>query len=288
MIAALWLALGETARVRWDAAPTRAGVGEPIVVGLVVEHPAGARASLPQGWLEGELSWALAAPERLDAASTPEATRWRVELASLEAGERALPQAPVVVELRDGAKAELEQVPSTIVFAAELLEGEDAPRTPRDFRPVEPENAGWSWPWIAAGGALLVAAGALAGWLLRGRRRETELPPSAAARIAALGARNLDDAQVVRELHYELTALVREELDRRDGVTRRALTDEEWLASAEARLPAEAAQELNELFRSAVALKYGGAKATAWAVRDNLARAQRALDAASNLPRSAA
>lgn len=288
MIAALLLAFAETARVRWETTPSRAAVGEPIVVSLVVEHPAGARASLPQGWLDGELSWALAAPERLEAASTPGATRWRVELASLEAGERELPQVQALVELGDGTKAELEQVATKVQFAAELLEGEDAPRAPRDFRPAEPESAGWSWPWIAAGGALLVAAGALAGYLLRGRRREVEAPPSVAARIASLGSRNLDDAQVVREVHYELTALVRERLDERDGVVRRALTDEEWLARAEASLPAEATQELGELFRSARALKYGGAKATAWAVRDNLARAQRALDAVEKSPRSAA
>ena len=288
MIAALLVVWAETARVRWEAAPSRAAVGEPIVLSLAVEHPAGARASLPQGWLDGDYSWALAAPERLEAASTPEATRWRVELASLEAGERELPQVQAVVELGDGAKAELEQVATKIAFAAELLEGEDAPRAPRDFRPAEPENAGWSWPWVAAGGALLVAAGALAGYLLRGRRRELEAPPSVAARIAALGSRNLDDAQVVREVHYELTALVREQLDARDGVTRRALTDEEWLARAGANLPAESAQELGELFRSARVLKYGGAKATAWAVRDNLARAQRALEAAEKSPRSAA
>ena len=286
MIAALFLAWAELARVRWEAAPARAGVGEPIVVSLVVEHPEGARASLPQEWLDAELSWALVAPGRLDATSTPQATRWRVELASLEPGERELPQGPVQVELAGGTKAELEQVPTMVAFAGELLEGEDAPRAPRDFRPAAPEDAGWSWPWVAAGGALLVAVGALAGWLLRGRRRESEAPPSVAARIAALGQRNLDDAQVVREVHYELTALVREELDRRAGVVRRALTDDEWLARSQ--LTTEVAQELGELFGSARSLKYGGAKATAWAVRDNLARAQRALEAADGSPRSAA
>lgn len=292
MIAALVLALfaqdGASVRVRWEAQAEQASVGEAVSALLVVEHPAGARARLPAEWAETDYSWLELAPARLDASSSATETRWRVELASLEAGERELPQVAVEVELSGGAQAKLEHEARSLRFRPALFDGEDAPREPRDFRPAEPEESAASWMTYALAGVALVATGAVLGWLLRRRRELVAPPPSAAARLAELGTRKLDDPAIVRELYYDLSEIVRGELDVRAGVRRAALTDEEWLASARGALDAAASTALEELLLACRGAKYAAARPTEWAVREDLARAARVLDSGPTDTRSAA
>lgn len=292
MIVALLLAVlaqdGASVRVRWETQAEQAGVGEAIPALLVVEHAAGARARLPAEWAETDYSWLELAPARLDASSSATETRWRVELASLEAGERELPQVAIEVELPSGAKAELEHVARSLRFRPALFDGEDAPREPRDFRPAEPEEAAASWVTYALAGLALMATGVVVGWLLRRRREPMAPPPSAAARLAELGTRKLDDPAIVRELYYDLSRLVRSELDARASRRREAMTDEEWLASARGALDAAASTALEELLLACRGAKYAAARPTEWAVREDLARAARVLDSASTGARSAA
>lgn len=294
MIATLvlaWFAQGAAlapARVRWELAAASAGVGEGVEALLVVEHAPGARARLSADWADSDYSWLELSPARLDGGSSASATRWRVELASLEAGERELPQPAIEVELPGGTKATLEYEVRSLRFQPALFDGEDAPREPRDFRPADPEQTAPSWTWYAAGGLALALAGVACGWLLRSRRKPVEPPPSAAARLAQLGTRKLDDPAVVRELYYDLSRLVRGELDARAGERRDAHTDEEWLASARIALAPEVATALEELLVSCRGAKYAAARPTEWAVREDLSRAARVLEGAASGARSAA
>lgn len=286
-----WLAQDATpapARVRWELAAASVGVGEGVEALLVVEHAAGARARLSPDWSDNDYSWLELSPARLDVGSSRTETRWRVELASLEAGERELPQPAVEVDLPGGTKATLEYAPRSLRFQPALFEGEDAPREPRDFRAAESEDSAAHWTWYVAGGLALALAGAACGWLLRSRRKPVELPPSATARLAELGTRRLDDSAVVRELYYDLSLLVRGELDARAGVRREACTDEEWLASARKMLAPEVATTLEQLLLSCRGAKYAAARPTEWAVREDLTRAAQVLDGAGGGARGAA
>jgi len=294
VIAALVLALfaqegaESVARARWDISAAQAGVGEGVAAVLVVEHPPGARARLAPDWADSDSSWLELAPARLDARSSANETRWKIELASLEAGERDLPQPPVEIELPGGAKATVEHEARALRFEPALFDGEDAPREPRDFRPAGPEETATSWTWLAAGAVAIALVGAACGWLLRARRKPAEPPPSAAARLAELGTRKLEDPAIVRELYYDLSRLVRSELDARSGVRRDAWTDEEWLAGVRDSLAPEAATALAELLMSCRGAKYAAARPTEWAVREDLARAARVLEGAVGAARSAA
>jgi len=294
VIAALVLALlaqdgaAPVARVRWETSAATAGVGEGVAAELIVEHESGARARLAPDWADGDYSWLELAPARLDARSSAGETRWKIELASLEAGERELPQVELEVELASGVKARVEHQARALRFQPALFDGEDAPREPRDFRPAGPEEAATSWTWLAAGLVVTALAGAACGWLLRARRKPAEPPPSAAARLAELGTRKLDDPAIVHELYYELSRLVRGELDARSGARRDAWTDEEWLAGVRDSLAPEAASALAELLLACRGAKYAAARPTEWAVREDLARAARVLEGATGAARSAA
>jgi hypothetical protein len=288
--AAIVLALGlqGTPSARWELAGDRAAVGEALRATLVVEHGAEQRAKLAADWLGADYSWLELEPARLDAASSATQTRWRVRLASLEAGERDLPRPQVELAESDGRTSNVEAELARARIQPVLFEGEDAPREPRDFRAADGEASTTSWPWLLAGGLAIAALAGFVGWKLRGRATVTPQEPSAAAQLAQLGVRKLDEASAVRELYYELTALVRRELDRRAGESRAACTDEEWAARVARTVDAECGQALSELVANARHVKYGGARPTEWAVREDLARAERVLGATGAAARSAA
>lgn len=300
MIAALLLALWAQGRdsdaallaeppvAHWEAASKAAAVGEPLALTLVVQHAPAARCTLGPDWLEYDYSWLELAPARLDPTGAASETRWRVQLASLEAGARELPTPQLSVELPGGGKAAVVWQPASLEFGAALAQEEDVPRPPRDFRPVGSEPRGSPWLWSVLAGLALLVAGVLAGWWLRARRERPVPQPSSAQRLAALRARDLDDAETVRELHYELTALLRGEIDQRHGASRAALTDDEWLAQVAGRFDAESASELAELVAASRAAKYGAARPTRWAVEESLSRAQRVLESPPEPVRSAA
>ncbi|MBM3989813.1 MAG: hypothetical protein FJ298_02275 [Planctomycetes bacterium] len=294
MIAALVLALwaqdgaAPLARVRWETSAATAGVGEGVAMELVVEHESGARARLAADWADSDYSWLELAPARLDARTNASETRWKIELASLEAGERELPRVQVDIELPSGVKARVEHEARTLRFAPALFDGEDAPREPRDFRPAGPEEVAGLSTWLTVCAVATALLGAACGWLARGRRKSEAPPPSAAARLAELSTRQLDDPSIVRELYYDLSRLVRGELDARAGTRRAAWTDEEWFSGVRDALAPDVASALEELLASCRGAKYAAARPTQWAVREDLARAARVLEGAAPTPRSAA
>ena len=277
-----------TPAARWELGGDSAAVGEALSATLVVEHGADQRATLAADWLAADYSWLELEPARLDAASSATQTRWRVRFASLEAGERELPRPQVELVELDGTKSNVAAALARARFAPALFEGEDAPRAPRDFRSADADASSADWPWLLAGGLAIAALAGMLGWKLRGRAQPVSQEPSAEARLAQLGARKLDDASEVREIYYELTALVRSEVDRRAGESRSACTDEEWVGRVAGTLEAETARALGELVANARAAKYGGARPTEWAVREDLARAEKVLRASQPPQRSAA
>lgn len=289
-IAAFMLAaLSQGAPVaRWELGSANAAVGEALSATLVVEHGSGQRATLAADWLATDYSWLELEPARLDATSSATQTRWRVRFASLEAGERELPRVQVELVELDGKKSNVETAPANARFAPVLFEGEDVAREPRDFRAAESDAASATWPWLLAGGLAIAAFAGFVGWKLRGRAKPAPSGPSAEARLGQLGTRKLDDAGAVRELYYELTALVRSELDARTGESRSACTDEEWVVRVAGTLDAESLRALDELIANARSAKYGGARPTEWAVREDLLRAEKVLHAAQTGQRSAA
>jgi hypothetical protein len=274
--------VGVVTGARWEVSAARVEAGEPFEATLVVEHRRGETVEVDFAPLEADAGWLLLGPpERVHGepqrlAGT--AARWSARLAAFEPGERELPLPRVTLADAGGAREELAVRGASVDVAGALAPGEDAPRPPRGFRPADVERAGWPWPWLTAAAALLPVLAALA-WLALRRRAPPPAPATARERLERLGQRDLDAPAQVRELHYELTALVREELDRRAGASRAALTDEEWLAAAAASLPVEAAAELAALLRASAEVKYGAHQPTPWAVRETLERARRVLAA---------
>ncbi|MCC7012205.1 MAG: hypothetical protein IT454_06580 [Planctomycetes bacterium] len=281
-------AVAEGAHARWELARAQAEVGEPLALTLIVEHAPDARVELGLEALEVDTSWIADGPPSLQADTLATQTRYTWALASLEAGERTLPEVQLAVEAANGRKQAVAFAPTQVTFSAALGSGEDQPRPAREFRPVEPEQAQSRLPWVIAASAVLALAAALATWLLRRRRPQAAPPPSALERVEALATRDLDSPEVVRELHYELTALVRAEFDARASLARDWATDDEWLASVSPTLDETTAARLRAILSSSRDVKYGAAQPTAWAVRETLAEAREVLRAVLPANRSAA
>jgi hypothetical protein len=273
---------GGASGARWELSAARVQAGEPFDATLVVEHEAGAKVEIDAAALAADVAWlelepARAIPPQEPTGLDPATSRWRVSLACLEPGSRELPALALAVVGPLGERRALQPASATVEVEGVLAPDEDAPRPALGFRPLEPERAGSILPWLLA--AALVPALAAAAWLATRRRPPPAAPPTALERLERLGARDLESPAAVRELHYELTALVREELDRRQGQSRGALTDAEWLSSAGATLAPESARELSELLRASEAVKYGLHQPTHWAVRETLERARKLLAA---------
>jgi len=267
-------------RAHWEVAEGSVEVGEPFEARLIVEHPAGARASVDASALDADSSWVALAPPRLvpeqDAGTfDAERTLWRWTIASLEPGARDLPALEITLEEPDGGKRNLAVDAAQVAVASALAPDEDAPRPAKEFRPVEPLATTSTWTWILAGCVVLLAlAVAVLVWALMRRKPALAAPPSSLARIEALAQRDMNSPDVVRALHYELTALLREHVDREQRAPRSALTDEEWLPAAREQLGADAAEELAEILRASRAVKYGPEVPTQWAVSEVLERAK--------------
>lgn len=281
-----------TATARWEleaGLDTRSiAVGELFDAMLVVQHPAGARASFVDGVLDQDSSWLTGSAPRITADSTGETTRWSWELASLEPGQRDLPKFEIALVFPDGRSERVEFATTQMNFAGVLGENEDAPRAALEFRPALPEDAATPSMWIALAGALLAAA-AVGVWWWKSRRRGIPAPaPSALDRVRELETRDLENAEVVRVLHYELTALLRAECDARAQSSRTALTDDEWFAAVEPTVPSAVASALRDVFAASRAVKYGFAHPTHWAVRETLQHAALALTKFDEVERSAA
>jgi hypothetical protein len=91
----------------------------------------------------------------------------------------------------------------------------------------------------------------------------------------------------VRAAHYELTRLLREAADRGQGVDRRALTDDEWLAVFRSSGSADQAARAERVLARCAEVKYAGRDATKWAVDETIGEARELLLALEASARSA-
>lgn len=282
------------ATATWLAGAKSVEVGEPIELVLTVEHPLDATVRLASDTFGLDDSWVvLERGELLTRVSAPDRARTTLtaKVASLEPGARDL--APLAVELvRSGGKSALGGRDASIQLVAtpphvevrSVLGDADHERPPKGFRPPsalpdEPE----AWPWLV-GVAVLAALGlgVVVGRRLSRRERAAPPPPSALAKLDELERSDLERSEAARDAHFRLTQLVRAEIDRRAGVERAALDDDEWLerALADAGFAEKLGPErenLGALFAACRAVKYGGATATHWAARERIGGARTIL-----------
>ncbi len=304
LLVLLALSLGAVARAaqsdasapRWILDPRERAVGEVLELALEVPLAAGARLEVDSSALEADPSWALLESVRRERVSSvgsgsggdPSIAVVRWSLASLEPGERQLPTPALSVVDASGARASLAVPSAAARFTGVLAEGEDEPRAPLGFRPVEAQATSTLSPWLmGAAGLVLGALAAL--WFVRRRRRSAPpAPPTVLEQLAALEARPVEAREQAREVYYALTALVREHVDERLGEPRPAATDAEWLRGLAQRAPAAACEELAALLREAEPVKYAAHHPTHWAVRESFQRARRALELFDDATRRAA
>lgn len=283
-------------RVRWILDPREREVGEVFEAALEAPLAAGESLEVDGAALEADPSWALLDGVRRERSSTDSdaakgvvarvVVRW--SLASLEPGERVLPTPALAVVDAKGARTTLSPEAASARFTSVLAEGEDEPRAPLGFRPIETSASSGLPPWLIA--SVSMALGALVTlWLVRRRRQSAPAaPPSVLEQLAALEARPVEARDEAREVYYALTALVREHVDERLGESRRAATDEEWIRALAERAPAAVCEELAALLREAGPVKYAAQHPTHWAVRESFERARRALHALDDATRRAA
>ena len=125
------------------------------------------------------------------------------------------------------------------------------------FAELDPEPA-LPWLWIGLGaGALLLAGGLSAAWLLRPRPPEAPEPPESVARRRWAEARSagLDDPA----LALALSAVFRDYLQQRHGFSAQANTSREIVASLEQRSLVTVSErlKLESILQASDRLKYG-------------------------------
>jgi len=261
--------------------PREVAVGEPFALVLELEHPADAGVfELSSGELALDDSWVVlgdehTAPEEIGAGRRRTRRVWTV--ASLEPGPRLLSDALPVLE----GVASVDASATSVDVRSVLAEGEDEPRPihglPPGFGTGAPVQE--TWPWrgaslAAAVGSLLLLS--IAVWR-RFRRRSfgAERVVTPLERLQRLQAEPATDATRVCARHYDLTRLVREAADAREGGDRGGLTDAEWLATM--RGTSLFTPALEDLLSRAEAVKYGGEVPTSWALEEAYASARTAL-----------
>jgi len=272
-----------SADAQWNFEVRERAVGEALTAVLFVAHAPQERVECDFSALESDPTWLLAAPAQVRRVLRDErvvGTGITLELVSLEAGERVLPAPSLTLVGGPGGRRTLAADEPVARFASVLAPGEDEPRPPLGFRPLEaePEPAWSAWQVAAAvGGGLALAIGAFALIRRKGGAGATP-PPTALERLDALAARDAEQRESVRETCYELTSLVRSAFDAREGAARTALTDAEWLAALAPSVESGVRAELEALLRDASEVKYAGRHPTHWAVREMLERARKTLE----------
>ena len=292
---------------RLSVTPAEVAIGEPAVWELVVEHAYEDRVELlnedPLAGLPelDRLSWVLVEGPTSDRRELERGlgrTRFRWTVLSLEGGERVLPALEVRSASGQGAFSD---VPTLVVWN-ELAEGEDEARGLAPLVPAEAQAA-----LLRPVHVLLLLLTGAAAWLYWRRRRRPR-PASTAAEVVDARARvdaialalqrdAKGDAKALHEAAYELTALLRTELEGRLGFEHPGASDEEWLARARAEadpssvasdVPAngqadELLDDLQRWMRELEPLKYGTEPATPFRAEELVQRAKSMLERSSRL-----
>jgi hypothetical protein len=270
---------------RAQLVPPAVEVGEPFALAWEVAHAPLMRVEPVEPDLDPTAPWVFlgASKEALAEPALDGAARSRLvwRFAALEPGSPAPPA--VIYRWRDatGTHArELRDETLALEVRGLLGEGEDSPRPLAGLRPPPATTARPSTlPWIL--GALAAAGAALASHVIVTRRRLGCRTRPALEDHGALPWAALEQAPA-RTQGYELSRRIRVAFDRRVGVDRRGLTDEEWerALAADASLPESARAAAAEALRGLAGVKYAGERPTEFARREALERARAALAAA--------
>jgi len=281
--AAAPLASADPVTVAAKPAKTEVGVGEPFVVELRAEGPAGTEWLLPPELIteDAELRALPAAQSPAPDGSAP-AARYQAVIFSLDKAQ--VPAIPVRYRLPNGREGEASSEPIALRVVSAL------PRDPReqslaDIRgPIE-VGIGRAF-WIALAGALVALAVAGALWWRRRRRAAAplaaavpELAPDVEAREAlrVLAASGLLAHGAHRAFYIRLTAIAKRYLERRLGAPVLEMTSAETLAFLRGHvLGVELAPAVRDLVDAADRVKFAGADGLA-------AEAERHLAAAGEL-----
>ncbi|MCE9595928.1 MAG: hypothetical protein K8S98_17200 [Planctomycetes bacterium] len=289
MIATLLLLCAQSsdATATWLAERKSVEVGEPIELVLEVEHPLESTARVADEKLGLDDSWVVLSKDEprsrpVDGRPDRARTTLRATVVSLEPGERDLAPLKVEIAAHGDSVSIFSSAPHVAVKS--VLGDAEHERPPKGFRSAPdfgPQRE--AWPWLV-GLALLVAFGAafVVARALRRRARPAPVAASALTRLDELERSDLERTDAAREAHFALTRIVRGEVDRRAGVERSGLADDEWFerALADAGLAAKIGPErerLEALLAACAEVKYGGAAATHWAARERIGGAREIL-----------
>ena len=269
--------------------PETAEIGEPLELVLDLVHPSSIRVRLDAELLEpgdgcDPLDERRVVTRPIAEQPGRSLTRARWSVCALEPGEHDLRPGGVEYEW-GGTRQRIEAPPARVTIRHALADGEDAPRAPIGFRepPEERESPIDRLFWI--GGLVLAGLLALVAWrVLRRRSAPTPVgPPGPAERLAVL---RTDDPEKLRELYYELSAVVREALDALAGEPLRGCTDAEWIErrSRANGIPRERLERAAELLSACERVKYGAEVPTRWAVDEALRAAREIVSGNGNGP----
>ncbi len=270
-------AQGNSARLEFDRAQTE--VGQPVKATLSVEHDASSRPRVDSLGLDD--SWVVFAAKAgptlaMSAQAGRATTTFEFEIASLEPGDRAIPQIPV-----PGSDQKLAVEGPTLKVAGVLAESEDAPRAMKGLREIESQDERANLALILglSLGVLALLSAVLFAWRRKRARSAVESGPAPSARLAVLETRPLDTPGDVQAAHFALTRLLRESADLAAGRDRSGMTDEEWQRAARrqfeaAGMSAAEFSALEALLERAAQVKYGSERPTHWATREALASAR--------------
>jgi LPXTG-motif cell wall-anchored protein len=236
---ALLLLAQAAAEVSVTAVPskTEVTVGETFAVDLKATGPPGTTFTFP-GEAATDTFELRTPPAGLPAAAAaPEPGTHRYEAAVFALGEATLPPIPVRYRLPDGTEGEA-STEAVALKVVSLLPKSAEEQKLADIRGPQPVGIGTSF-WIALGLALVLVA-ALAGWLLR-RRRKAEAPtarpaPDVPADVAALraldalAASGLASRGDYRAFYIRLTEVAKRYLERRLGAPVLEMTTAETIA----------------------------------------------------------
>lgn len=289
MIAFLVLAAALEVRATVSAAPTAVEIGQPVVITLVVEHPASTAVEMPKPTI-GEVagSWMfveeIGRSSRKVGADVVDSASWSAF--ALEGGV-ALPPFEVSFTV-DGVAQKVVAQAGEIAVASALEQGEDAARASKPLR--EPTE------WVDRG-ALLVPVGVPVAVVLfvvaplalvlvrRARRRRLAAggaqAPKPLEQLARIAAEPRQDTDANREVLYSVTWIVRGAVDAHVGEARAARTDSEWLdlVSNDARVPEGARAAARRLLERAERVKYAGETPSRFATDEALSDARAIVEA---------
>jgi len=285
-------AAGEV-RARLEIEPAAAEIGEPVRWTLVVEHPSRAKFALPD-WKDLPREWALVETlgvrREADASSADRTiTRASWRMMSLDAGDVSVPE--IKLDVEEGGEHQLVQVTTPkLAVSHALLEGEDAPRASKGFRPA-PIVPSWSFRGIVSALVVLLVLIVVA-FVVRKRSKKGPIVVAAATpleRLADLARRAQSEPEAAREIVFALTRTLRDAVDAFCAEPRQAAPDALWMARVEndERVPAGVRSVAQRLLADAERVKYAQESPTRFALDAVLEDARNALEVLARTPKPA-